>query len=514
MIKKFLLWLWISVLSFIWFSNAQVITDPTMWEFFEVGPENWFQSAWNQQYTINIIPKWRFISNYLWTSKNLIALNHNYLIFWNGNWLYLYNYSKEGTLSSVNRQWFFQYMFSCDYMDYDTPTVSWNVLTNCTSPQKFELWDEIVSNFISQIRLWDIVYIADKYSTNWCWGYCTYHRYSLNVCFSSHVVWKTLCFIWDKSDYESSSYASKYPFTNSLGLSWNLNFANINRSILTDPPGFVPWWSIEWWSSTAVDSTLQWNLVYNSCTNWYVISQLINAYWISLDRVCYAWSNDLSEVEDWVEYFWQPWFWRNFRQLFVETNNWMSWSDWYNSWGDAMNRYKRWSVWVNPFLSQPVMLYTYFDILWNNWYIYLDMDEPYLVLNFCKLRLESNYDDEYKGSYFREYCNLLNNQNWSTDFTTWQVWTFEWSWEVLPPWYNQWWWDWSYTSSWAVISVDWSWVLSWDSNKNFDWKTFINNFYQGLQDSFIKPTEWFVGIIPKYILVFMFALILFRFLSH
>lgn len=122
---------------------------------------------------------------------------------------------------------------ACDEILYDS---TWDVLHWCSSSQLFNYKnDEIVSNFISTLDNWDIVYVEDKIVRNGCWWYCTYNIYSIRVCFSSSSVWSTMCFVGDKSTYESEAYWSKTPFLRSSLLTWRSNFSNISLSLLSDP---------------------------------------------------------------------------------------------------------------------------------------------------------------------------------------------------------------------------------------------------------------------------------------
>ena len=161
-----------------------------------------------------------------------------------------------------------------------------------------------------------------------------------------------------------------------------------------------------------------------------------------------------------------------------------------------------------------MFLYAYFNRLYENWWIDWTVSRyAYDVVNFCNLALYSDYNQPYNWSYFSDICDRYNANNTQPIVNPVEIWDIDDD-EIIPPWFDNWWWDWSSTKSWYVVSVDWSWTLSWNTNKNFDWKTFINDFYQKLQSSFLQPTSWLAGIIPNYILVFMFALILFRFLQH
>lgn len=510
MIKKILLWLWITFLSFIGFSNAT-------FQFFEVWVDR-FMSKWNLQYEVWFLPKWRLISTYLWTSKALVWLDDKYLIFWSNDWLYLYN------PWSFNAQWYFQYLMSCDAIDYNDST--WDALQNCTATQSFELWSELVSNFINSIKQWDLIFIEDETTRMGCGSYCSYDRYNIKVCFSSSTVSRTMCFLWDSSSYwwSNPTYGSRLPLLNSLWLSSDVGFGSINRSILTDPPWFM-WWTIDWSSGIWQNTSLSWNLMYSTCTNWYVVSEVSKLYWW-INNICYAWTNNTWIINDWVAR--TPMLqWLNFKEVYNWSLNvtingatpyYSNYLDWFNTWIIAMQKYKLWQISFDVFNWQPVYLYAYFDRLYQNGVIPWQTD-AYNIANICKLALFSDYTQKYNWSQFSYVCDQLSYNPWNSWIvTTWEVGSIDNdNQEILPPWTIIWWWNnwWSSnTSSWTIVSVDWSWTLSWNTNQNFDWKTFINDFYQKLQSNFQKPTNNLTWIVPVYIYVFLIALILFRFLSH
>lgn len=403
---------------------------------------------------------------------------------------------------------------ACDEILYDS---TWDVLHWCSSSQLFNYKnDEIVSNFISTLDNWDIVYVEDKIVRNGCWWYCTYNIYSIRVCFSSSSVWSTMCFVGDKSTYESEAYWSKTPFLRSSLLTWRSNFSNISLSLLSDPPWFSN--NIEWWSSIWNNVSLTWNLMYNSCTKWYILNKLD---WILWDQFCYAWTYDTWLIDNnfnWNTYIYD--YWLNYRDLYKLSKSigpyYSSYNDWYLWHYDSIKRYKLWQISQNPFIWEPVAVYSYFNNLYSNYWIDVaDLStkemSSYWVLNYCNLLFsDSSNSSAYTWQYFQYLCDSLNSQDWSIDVTTWIIGDPDESFEVLPPWFE-------YSnnpSSWMIVSVDWSWTLSWNTDNNFEWRTFINDFYQKLQSVFQKPTKNIVWIVPWYILVFMVAIILFRFLSH
>lgn len=488
----FIVWL-VSFLIFLWSVNADFSPLTVL--------RNWVMYDWVGGSQYQVAGNWNLLSQYGAATRRMLAFNvSNYTkayFFWNESWLpYMYYYYYN---DSVMIQWQYQYYWLCDEL------LSWSSsAVNCSK-------SPINSSFVeSVIPIFNSMKSTD-YFWYYYWYYTSYSRhYYLLTCFSSSYYWKSICF--NSDDW----------VTNTLNLDVNVSMSDIPASIMS----FSPWWSyIEWWSNTSDNTVLTWNVTYNvACTNWFIVSKLSSLYWWT--NVCYAWTYDtwtirITLINNSITYVPSE-KWLDFKEVYSWSKDieyFSSYANWFNTWNDRMYRFKMWTLDLNIFNSQPVYLYAYFLRLYDNWLVYQWQNEVYNLLNFCKLALYSDYDKPYEWQYFQDYCNTTNfiTTPWS-NVTTWQVWDVENDndLEVLPPNYDVWWnnnW-WSYTSSWTIISVDWSGTLSGDINKNFEWKTFINDFYQKLQSSYQKPLNNVSWIIPNYILAFMFALILFRFLQH
>lgn len=510
MIKKILLSLWLSIVSFLGFSSAWYIW--TVW----VNSS----SPYNTQYSNTVSKNWNLLTRYAFLWKRLLQVQDWVYFFWSYDWQpYIYVTSNPSNFDHAV-QWYVQKYALCNYVWLDT----WSWVPEICNYYDFSTLSWSLSRYLSQ-------WMSDYYYFDYYWqdvpnrdAYCA----SFTVCFSNSELNSSLCFYWTNWDNKFpcsySSIISRSPWWTNLSNSLNLSpyFDWINASILWNSP-WQDWWNIEWWSSVSENVSLSWNVMYNSCTNWYVISKL-ERYFKRSD--CYAWV--VPSLSSWsivtsdmnFDVLWyMPWTWKTIIDVFNDTRwwNWTQYWDWINVWWNLIWKYKTRDM-ENPFIGAPVELNTLFNNLYNRWFVTAEwVLDPYHLLNYCKLKLnssESNVNDPYNWTFFRNYCDNFNSDKPVSSVTTWEVWDVSWGDEVLPPWTDIWWWDWSITSSWNVISVNWSWSLSWDTNKNFEWKTFINDFYQKLQSKFSKPINNVVWIVPSYILVFMFALILFRFLSH
>lgn len=151
--------------------------------------------------------------------------------------------------------------------------------------------------------------------------------------------------------------------------------------------------------------------------------------------------------------------------------------------------------------SYPAVYRTYFQIY--NTYKWSVLN-PRTILEYCNIYNTFTWDtlNNSAWGYFKSTCDSIvrEKQTW-----VWQL-RVEWSlysWGVYT-------WD-------TPIAVNWSWVwnMSW-FNEQKDWLNFIQDFFN-LAKSKIDTvySNWYVfGILPNYIVVFLLAIILFRFLSH
>lgn len=526
MIKKILLCLWVFVFSFVGVSFSA-------WRLQTV----WLQEAesiYDANYTLSFLRRWAVLSKYLWQAKSVLALKSDVLFWWMWDW-YPYFYAP-------NKQGYFSEYCSCDPFNNDTVSPS-----NCSCLPLDENSKWILNSYFSQLTDWDYAYYDYRPRSYW-WTSCSYDQYWVQICFSANSVWRSLCFK-DASCYNWCQWWNNVcnNFCNNFNGCWwglknsawysNLNFANLpyNDIWLAPWQAWYDWgWNIDWSSSVWDNTTLSWNLMYSTCTNWYVVSQVSSWYWW-INNVCYAWTTQTWIINDYVA-FTPVSQWLNFKEVYEWslniTINWAnpyydSYLNWFQTWLWAMQKYKLWQVSFEVFKWQPVYLYAYFNRLYENGVMNWSFD-AYNIANFCKLALFSDLTQQYKWTYFSDVCSDLNYNSWNWwTVTTWEVWSIDNdNQEIIPWWSSIWWWGWwwgvwwwgwwssSSTSSWNIVSVDWSWTLSGNTNQNFDWTTFINDFYQKLQSNFQKPYNWLVWIVPTYILVFLVALILFRFLSH
>lgn len=457
--------LWFTILS-IWFIGGFVnYSSATVQEI-------WFSSvpsSVDNNFEITALAKWRAITNYLWVWKWLIAISNWRLFFWSTNWFpYLYY--------SSSLQWYFKFYYLCDVL-----TSSSTAPTNCHSyslDSDSIVW---VRNFFDNVVNWDYFYYS--YSTS---SSSSLFRY----CWSSSSYWSSLCF-----RYEGTS-----SLRDSLGYSW-LNFSSISASIYQNWPFWSSsWgWNITWSSSEWLNASITWNVVYSPCTIWSVVSYL-NTKWFN-SKVCYAWVSSL----DWT---WiiinTPWTWITFRQLYENTHEGRNFNEWLVYWNWVYNQ--RYVLAENPFNNYTPWLYYYFENINNYWSFMLNSLSDYStdLYHYCMLEVYWDKNSIYSWNHFDF---LRCNTNWTVVSNVYAD-TYNNSYFV----------DWN---SYYANGSDWSWIWdmgSWNSSwtKVYDSVAFINNFFNLVKSKVIIPDKNWLGLwfLPSYIITFLCALILFRFISH
>ena len=462
----------------------------------------------DQNYQVWILNKARFNTMYLWTVINTITMDNTFSVFWaSQSWfsnLYYINTDSTYYSSLKNSQWFFQYYYSCDKIDL---TTSWDYLTGCWSPMQYVPWDEIITNFLSTIKVdTDYVYVYSRESTE-------LHMpiYILDVCFSSSELDSTLCFYW--------RFNSSYPFTWSLNIPYDYSFLTL-RNYTAESPAFSP--NIDWWSQDVSPGQITWNTMDLKCTKrnallWYTQNHYNN-------NMCYSqYSNNTDIFSGGVNY--SAWFdnpWTDIWSIYLATKEYrrywqtstaLSYSDWFDYWRKSYEVYKKNSDngLSNPFQWVPVSLFT---LMW-----FVDTYAlPYSnasVLEYCDFAIYSDWidlSDAYTWIASEYVCSNLDLiVNWtvnsSGEVAVWDSWIGI----TNRPGYNTppvgaWWNENSYWTWWSSVST---------GDTYSDWKTFQNNFFNLLSSTYRFATStWEGGILPSYIIIALCCLIFFRFLRH
>lgn len=489
MIKKILLWLWITFLSFIGFSSAIDLSKTF---------QNWSYNNIVSNIDVAVYNRWMLASNRLWNVKRMIAFwsnsTSNNLIqrkyFWWNNWLPYFYFYYSNWSTTKKWSWIFKRYYLCDVIT--SASSSSTSISNCNSDER---WDwSFASDFFNSIT-------ASDY-----WGYKNNSNSSsaFSICFSSASYWKSVCF--EAFDDNSSD------FFISVSMDSNIDYIDFPNSLLWDPPwrstsGWWNWWDNWWWSSSLTVWITPWTV--DSALNYYE-----KYYWWD-SSICYAWVNSLSYLywQNWVSYHeWNGlsifdiyyqlyWTWDSKEDMLLYSSRWLnSWlinyherfdTSWNPSW---LAYYNSWTHLVDyqfdnlgfPFANQPVAFYFLADnIQWQTEQI-TQWEE---VVSYCNIKINSWTYDEIIWSANKYNINSYTEQ-WNTN-----VW-------LNPDWTKH-----EYTGAFL-----WSWV-----NLAFSWNVSIKNTLKNFFDELNKSINivWNVttsSILPNWLFVAFLTVVLFKFL--
>lgn len=442
-----------------------------------------FPSVNDVNYNVTFL-KWGWVlTNYLWYSKSVLALDWGTFFWWAPNWLpYLYYGPYR------NYQWFFNYFEVCSpitWLDSLPSDCSWSPLNT---------WSlELLQNFFSKVVAWDYVYY--NYSA-WTDSSARWWQ-NIKICFSSSEVWKSLCFS-EACNYNNADICWSH-LSNSQWYS-NLTFASIPQNSIW----YAPWqnwylwqfnWNTDWSTQWTINNQITWDYVYWTCTNKEILVLLETEGYNSY--ICYWWLDDFSLYDSSVSYNPIPWSWLSILQIWWDSSAraWNTFTDWFIFWNwlykDTSNNYT--AMWE----SYPAVYRTYFQLY--NQYKGSVLDSR-TILEYCNLKLSDIDLNTSAGGYFAPYCKTVNYEK--------QVWIRQsrLDWTIYS--------EGVYTGD-VPISVNWwgVWNMSWLEIQS-DWLKFIQDYFNILKAKLsTNYSDWFSGIIPGYILIFLFAIILFKFLS-
>lgn len=448
----------------------------------------WSDSVIDSNYTVTFLKWWWLLTQFLWVWRNVLALKSDVLFWWTPNW-FPYAYLKWDWSYEWTRQWFFDRYYSCDEIDVWQPS-NCSVATTIDYSGDNSTTIEIFKTFFSKVTQWDYVYYDWSHATyigstsNWVLNY-------IKVCFSSHEIWKSLCFMWWYCWWVYNDCPA-WRFTASQNYA-DLNFSNIPYWSIW----YAPWqnwymndyqWSQWWYNEWYVDWFLTWSVFSQECTVWNAKSYA-ESIWMTRN-LCYWW---LPLDSSWVVIP-VPWSGASVFDIFSASSDWMNFTEWFNYRLNIYNNRYVYNTWV--WSDTPAPLYPYF-----NFY--------------------SHYWQQFNASEIQDYCriiinniNLSSSWHWNsswcpTNFYWWSGWGWGWSsWDS-----DTWtWWSSSFNQ---VQGVSWVWVwnITWDTYKSP--KTYIQDFFNKAREvistDFVEANSWFL---PTYIVMFLLAIILFRFLRH
>lgn len=491
MIKKIILWLWLSVISFIGFTNAKV-QDVWLLK---------YPSTLDQNFSIWFLKGGGVLTDFLWSAKSVVALDTNTIFWWATNWMPYFYSEWVNTI-----QWFFDRYFSCDALT-----------TIDTLPENCQLWwmidyswdlqsiKEIFKGFFSKVKQDDLAYY-NYINDNYVGGSLRYTEQWLEICWSSEEIWKSLCFRgWtcnSNSVYHCNWYLGGWQLTNSQNLS-NLSFWNVSNSRIWYAPwqNWYDWqfeWSTEWSTEWFINNQLTWDYTYADCT-WKDILIALEAEWYN-KYICYWWLDNFNLYDSSLSYNPIAWTWLSISQIWAWSwsRAWDNFPEWFTFWNwlysdTSENNYN--AMWE----SYPAVYRTYFQLY--NAYKWSVLD-PRTVLEYCQLRtLTWNQLNNSAWWYFKPVCETVVREK-----QTW-LWDCRVNWTLY---------SWCEQNPQVAIWTNWNWVwnMSWVTAQS-DWLNFIQNFFNLAKSNLLTNYSWTpFGILPSYIVIFLIALILFRFISH
>ena len=400
------------------------------------------------------------------------------------------------------------------------------------------------SNYPYQSKVYQVVfdsfYLTTPESLSGCstafpcgWVSTNYDTYKNNA----NYKWKMTRFAYyysSNSNYESSiclifdSFDSAFCFYNNqnyIGVDWlTTNPAEFDTSLIWTSPRTSSS-SINTWNNQVWD---WWYLEWINYV-WFTWEDLINyfennPYYKFNKNVCYVWTNDYSTL------------------LSSVYNSWLSLNIW--TWWDIFDLYL--AKYGNDFTIKQ--LWSFINTRRSNyWTIFLTNEEDRL------------YWLEYYDWFVHQfYTDLTINRFLSSPYVFYNLWqiTYNFSsqssvWEEIATycyyilWYNKdsWWLniidnhDSSYDKNaltykenylrnnyhfswWIIVSESWEWTpldyLDWTWEDNLDFSTFFNKTFNKFKEkaSFNPSDLPLVWFLPTYIILFMIAIIFFRFISH
>ena len=407
-------------------------------------------SPYSQSYDITVLKSWLPLTSALWITKNMFYF-HDWYYWWRETNGLPYVYQRNDC------QWFVKTYKVCDSM-----TWSYEGINNCSSDINIWVWTaEIFRTFFENVSNSD---------------YFAFHRWGADY-------WTT----WDFYISSDSLGDSIWRSVSNCNLTWSLNYQDISfdsfqNSMWDNSPWGLP---SGWGGWTIVNTT-------SDLTN----SQVVSALWSYgfSKNICYGGVSASADYSSAI-----PWTWKTLFQLYNEFNP--------NNISNVVDRYAYYKEW---YIDYPQFTYS--------WGAYItDPHSPFLsgwsfMLSVYRLFL---FGDRYWVSFYPasdivEYCDLLLNKNPDSIYT-WDDWSqVVWGAPIIDYYqslYNLLWGDpQQIYDTWAIASLSWE-------NLTRNSKEFFENLSNKFSSSLDKIDSWIVGVIPNYILLFMFALILIRMIS-
>lgn len=440
----------------------------SFWAYWSDGPyirQIWVYgyNPYQQAFDMSVLNSWLPLTQTLWITKNMFYFENKYYWWRDSEGLpYVYIANDD------NSPWCQGYI--TNYYTCSSIGGSWSIaVSNCSSLSVSSGTPEVFRAFFSNVSN------SDYYQFN-KWGADFWTTWEFYI--SSDSLWQSIWRRWIQWVWGCGS----------AGLTWSKNYTWISFDSFVNSMWNNSAWGVpSGWGG--------WNVVnvWEDITNWQV-SDALNSYWFS-KNICYGGVSASADYSSSI-----PWTWKTMFQLYQEFNpTWISnIVDWY------------------AYYKEGYIDYPYFQYSWGAYIT--DSHSPFLVnWNFMlSLYRLFQYWDRFGVSFYPasdivEYCDLLLNKD-PDSLYTWEDWkSIVDNSNIIDYWsavYRALSWDTQQLYSWSISNLSWE-------NLSFTSDTFFSR----LTDKFSRFMDFdesgfvAVGVIPSYVLYFLFALILIRMIS-
>ena len=427
---------------------------------------SWYYYYWNTESYIN---QWNNIYKFYlnWNFSSSLNWNNINAFYWETErWIYAYAwvlwdlYFLSSRYSPYSSDW---------YPDIDIVQKQWYINNWCVVPVSSR-GDSLHSNCSYQYSL---DYIKSHF--NWFSGFAFSILGTVSPSWSYWYEPLQLCF----SDWINDYCVACWNETCPSSLSGSLWVENITI------PSLRNWLMI--WNSPFLFSPMQgpiesqpsnnltWDYVYSTVSYWEIWDYVENKLWYS-KYLCYWWIDNFNISSGGVSPI--PWTWKNIDEIQLNWHNVYNWTDFFT--------YRKWLYWQDYLWSSyPYVYKTWFDFYYQYWWANFEFND---VFSYCKTKyiLQLNRDTVYN---WNNYKGIIDNIIREKRF--W----LSWLWDIV--WVNRNW----------IWNNDWIWT---DKNA----VVYIQDFFNLLKENFPTKYDLWLWLLPAYIITFMLAIILFRFISH
>ena len=526
--KKFLRilkYLALIVLWITWLASFSNAVDYTLWNYtnwdYASARARWqvwtlITSPLSSNYQISVLSKWNVSSKYWDNVKSILYTNPNFIFFRDSNNNpYFYAHASLWAMWSKTVQWSPTSYFICSWL------VNNQVPSNCTR-YNIDWLDSY--NYFRYINSSDLYFVSREVHTS-CWWYYQDMQITYTLCFWNSVKNNSLCYtVWFQNMWVVVGCSAWLLGNEDTTLVWSI--------WLSSPTFWDLWWTNSPWDPWSFPVSWTWDWVYDYDYVPVSESDYIN-YWEKTmnfnEDICYVWTRNLSWLwEDRLTYYQWTWYtlFDTFSKLYNKTTfkitdlwtfldsrliNYDSWWLWYNrdmDWEVKYNvNYNYWQSvsldywpWLtNPFLNN-LAVYTFipstireFNVEWTVW-------EEVATYCYYKLKRDRTVSNDWSNYSIEDNHNSAYDQNvWvytSNSRRQWQY--FSWASEII-------WQSWHWT---PLDYFDWE--------DNLDFWTFFSNAFNKFKINYwdLSQSDLWLGFLPSYIVLFLLAIIFFRFLSH